>query len=182
MEFVPTRVPDVVLIKPRVFGDPRGYFLETWQAANFAAAGLPMTFVQDNHSHSQQWILRGLHYQLEQAQGKLVRVARGAVFDVAVDVRANSPTLGQWVGAELSDTNHHMLWVPPGFAHGFLALTDNVDFLYKCTDYYAPTHERVIRWDDPDIGIEWPLPAGVQPQLSARDAKGGAFRSAEYLR
>jgi dTDP-4-dehydrorhamnose 3,5-epimerase len=182
MEFEKTRIPDVVLIKPRVFGDARGYFLETWQAANFAAAGLQMKFVQDNHSHSQQWILRGLHYQLEQAQGKLVRVARGAVFDVAVDVRANSPTLGQWVGAELSDTNHHMLWVPPGFAHGFLALTNEVDFLYKCTDYYAPAHERVIRWDDPDIGIEWPLPAGVQPQLAARDAKGGAFRSAEYLR
>ena len=119
---------------------------------------------------------------MEQTQGKLVRVARGAVFDVAVDVRAGSPTLSQWVGAELSDTNHHMLWVPPGFAHGFLTLTDNVDFIYKCTDYYAPHHERVIRWDDPTVGIEWPLPPGVKPQLSARDAQGGAFSSAEYLR
>jgi dTDP-4-dehydrorhamnose 3,5-epimerase len=182
MEFLPTRIADVVLVEPRVFGDERGYFLETWQAANFAAAGLPMEFVQDNHSHSQQWSLRGLHYQLEQTQGKLVRVARGAVYDVAVDVRADSPTLGQWVGVELTESNHRMLWVPPGFAHGFLALTDHVDFLYKCTDYYAPAHERVIRWDDPDIGIEWPLPAGVKPQLSGRDAQGGAFRSAEYLR
>jgi dTDP-4-dehydrorhamnose 3,5-epimerase len=182
MEFVPTRIADVVLVKPRVFGDARGYFLESWQSSAFAAAGLAQNFVQDNHSHSQQWILRGLHHQVEQTQGKLVRVSRGVVYDVAVDVRANSPTLGQWVGAELSETNHHMLWVPPGFAHGFLALTDNVDFLYKCTDYYAPAHERVIRWDDPDIGIEWPLPAGVSPQLSARDAQGGSFRTAEYLR
>jgi dTDP-4-dehydrorhamnose 3,5-epimerase len=182
MEFVPTRIPDVVLIKPRVFGDARGYFLETWQAANFTAGGIPHAFVQDNHSHSQRWTLRGLHYQVQQRQGKLVRVARGAAFDVAVDVRAGSPTLGQWVGAELSESNHHMLWVPPGFAHGFLALTDDVDFLYKCTDYYAPHHERVIRWDDPAIAIEWPLPPGIEPALSARDAQGGAFGSAEYLR
>ncbi len=182
MEFVPTRIPDVVLIKPRVFGDPRGYFIETWKASAFAAAGIDVDFVQDNHSHSQQWILRGLHYQVAQTQGKLVRVSRGAVFDVAVDVRAGSPTLGQWVGAELSDSNHHMLWVPKGFAHGFLSLTEDVDFLYKCTDVYAPQHERVIRWDDPTVGIEWPLPPGVQPQLSARDAQGGAFTSAEYLR
>jgi dTDP-4-dehydrorhamnose 3,5-epimerase len=181
MEFLPTRIPDVVLIKPRVFGDQRGYFLETWKSTALAAAGIAADFVQDNHSHSQQWILRGLHYQTGQPQGKLVRVARGAVFDVAVDVRASSPTFGQWVGAELNDSNHHMLWVPAGFAHGFLTLTDNVDFLYKCTDYYAPQHERVIRWDDSDVGIEWPLPAGVRPQLSARDAQGGAFRSAEYL-
>jgi dTDP-4-dehydrorhamnose 3,5-epimerase len=182
MQFEPTRIPDVVLIKPRVFGDPRGYFLETWQAANFVAAGVAANFVQDNHSHSQQWTLRGLHYQVEQTQGKLVRVSRGAVYDVAVDVRAGSPTVGQWVGAELSDANHHMLWVPPGFAHGFLALTDCVDFLYKCTDYYAPRHERVIRWDDATLAIEWPLPPGVQPQLSARDALGGAFAAAEFRR
>jgi dTDP-4-dehydrorhamnose 3,5-epimerase len=182
MEFVATRIPDVVLIKPRVFGDPRGYFLETWQAEKFEAGGIPVSFVQDNHSHSQQWTLRGLHYQVQQRQGKLVRVARGAAFDVAVDVRGGSPTLGQWVGAELSESNHHMLWVPPGFAHGFLAITDDVDFIYKCTDYYAPHHERVIRWDDPDVAIEWPLPVGVSPQLSARDAQGGAFSSAEYLR
>jgi dTDP-4-dehydrorhamnose 3,5-epimerase len=181
MEFVPTRIPEVVLVKPKVFGDARGYFTETWQAGKFAAGGLPMAFVQDNHSHSGQWILRGLHYQVRQTQGKLVRVSRGAVFDVAVDVRAGSPTLGQWVGAELSDSNHHMLWVPPGFAHGFLTLTERVDFLYKCTDYYAPEHERVLRWDDPSVGIDWPLPAGVSPQLSARDAQGKSFPDAERL-
>jgi dTDP-4-dehydrorhamnose 3,5-epimerase len=181
MEFVPMRIPDVVLIKPTVFGDARGFFAETWQAQKFSAAGLPQTFVQDNHSHSGQWVLRGLHYQVRQTQGKLVRVSRGSVFDVAVDVRAHSPTVGQWVGAELSDANHHMLWVPPGFAHGFLTLTADVDFLYKCTEYYAREHERVIRWDDPAIGIEWPLPAGVRPQLSARDAHGTYFEEAERL-
>jgi dTDP-4-dehydrorhamnose 3,5-epimerase len=182
MEFVPTRIPEVVLIKPRVLGDPRGYFMESWQSERFAAAGLPLDFVQDNHSHSGQWILRGLHYQVEQTQGKLVRVSRGAVFDVALDVRADSPSLGQWVGVELSDTNHHMLWVPPGFAHGFLTLTEQVDFLYKCTDFYAPQHERVIRWNDPAIGIAWPLPDGVSPQLSVRDAQGADFHRSEYLR
>jgi dTDP-4-dehydrorhamnose 3,5-epimerase len=182
MEFVTTRIPDVVLIKPRIYGDARGFFLETWQAERFAAAGLPLNFVQDNHSHSTQWILRGLHYQIRQPQGKLVRVARGAVYDVAVDMRAGSSTLGQWVGAELSDTNHHMLWVPPGFAHGFLTLTETVDFLYKCTDFYAPQHERVVHWNDSALGIDWPLPPGVTPQLSARDAQGGDFRHAEYLR
>jgi dTDP-4-dehydrorhamnose 3,5-epimerase len=181
MEFVPTRVPDVVLVKPRVLGDPRGYFLESWKANAFAAGGLPAEFVQDNHSHSAQWILRGLHYQVRQTQGKLVRVTRGAVFDVAVDMRKASPTFGQWVGAELSAENHLMLWVPPGFAHGFLTLTPEVDFLYKCTDYYAPQHERVLRWDDPAVGIDWPLPPGVSPQLSARDAQGAAFRDAEYV-
>ena len=181
MEFLRTRIPEVVLIKPRVFGDARGYFLESWQAARFKAEGIDADFVQDNHSHSGQWTLRGLHFQVQQVQGKLVRVARGAVFDVAVDVRAGSPTLGQWVGAELSASNHHMLWIPPGFAHGFLTLTDNVDFLYKCTDYYAPQHERSIRWDDAALGIEWPLPPGVQPQLSARDTQAGDFKSAEYL-
>ena len=181
MEFVPTRIPEVLLIKPRVFGDARGFFLESWKETQFAAAGLDLRFVQDNHSHSMQWILRGLHYQVERTQGKLVRVSRGAVFDVAVDMRRASPTFGQWVGAELSDTNHHMLWVPPGFAHGFLTLSDHVDFLYKCTDYYAPEHERVLRWNDPDVGIEWPLPAGVEPTVSARDAQGTALSSAVKL-
>jgi dTDP-4-dehydrorhamnose 3,5-epimerase len=181
MKFFPTRIPEVVLIEPRLFGDQRGYFAETWQAQKFAAAGLSSAFVQDNHSHSSRWTLRGLHYQVRNPQGKLVRVSRGAVFDVALDVRDHSPTRGQWVGAELNDVNHSMLWVPPGFAHGFLALSDEVDFLYKCTDFYAPEHERVIRWDDPDVGIAWPLPAGAQPHLSARDAQGGAFREAEYL-
>lgn len=181
MEFVPTRIPEVVLIKPRVFGDARGFFLETWKDSLFAEANLPTRFVQDNHSHSTRWILRGLHYQVEQTQGKLVRVAHGVAYDVAVDIRRDSPTFGRWVGVELSAENHHMLWVPPGFAHGYLALTDEVDFLYKCTDYYAPEHERVIRWDDPQIGVEWPLPAGVQPKLAARDAQGTPFASAEYL-
>ena len=181
MEFVRTRISDVVLIKPKVFGDPRGYFLESWKRSAFEAAGLPFDFVQDNHSHSGQWVLRGLHYQVRHTQGKLVRVSRGAVFDVAVDVRRGSPTLGQWVGAELSDTNHHMLWVPPGFAHAFLTLTGDVDFLYKCTDVYAPEHERVIRWDDSAIGIEWPIPPGVQPQLSARDTNGVELGAAELL-
>lgn len=181
MEFVPTRIPDVVLVRPRVIGDARGYFLESWTARNFAAAGIDAQFVQDNHSHSTQWILRGLHYQVRQTQGKLVRVSRGAVFDVAVDLRANSPTLGQWVGVELSEENHHMLWVPPGFAHGFLTLTEHVDFVYKCTDYYAPEHERVIRWDDASLAIEWPLPGGVKPRLSSRDSQGLDFPAAELL-
>ena len=181
MEFVPTRIPEVVLIKPRVFGDSRGYFLETWQETKFASAGIPMHFVQDNHSHSSQWILRGMHYQVQQPQGKLVRVTRGAVFDVAVDVRRSAPTFGHWVGVELTELNHHMLWVPPGFAHGFLALSDTVDFLYKCTDFYAPQHERTIRWNDPSVGIEWPLPAGVMPVLAARDAAAAGIRDDECL-
>jgi len=179
VEFIPTRIPDVVLIKPKVFGDPRGYFLESWQEARFAAAGLPLHFVQDNHSRSSQWILRGLHYQIQHTQGKLLRVTRGAIFDVAVDMRRSSPTFGQWVGVELNDTNHHMLWVPPGFAHGFLTLSDDVDFLYKCTDVYSPQHDRAVRWDDPQIGIEWPLPAGVAPLLSAKDSVAPSFADAD---
>lgn len=179
MEFVPTRLPEVVLIKPKVFGDARGYFLESWRDDVFVKAGINARFVQDNHSHSGQWILRGMHYQMQHTQGKLVRVSRGAVFDVAVDMRRSSPNFGQWVGFELSDTNHHMLWVPPGFAHGFLTLTESVDFLYKCTDIYAPQHERSLRWDDPTVGIEWPLPAGVMPQLSAKDVQAAALADAE---
>lgn len=179
MEFIPTHIPDVVLIKPKVFGDPRGYFLESWQEARFAAAGLPLHFVQDNHSRSSQWILRGLHYQIQHTQGKLLRVTRGAIFDVAVDMRRSSPTFGRWVGVELNDTNHHMLWVPPGFAHGFLTLSDDVDFLYKCTDVYSPQHDRAVRWDDPQIGIEWPLPAGVAPLLSAKDSVAPSFADAD---
>lgn len=179
MEFLPTSIPEVILIKPQVFGDSRGYFLETWQQGKFAAAGIASPFVQDNHSHSSQWALRGMHFQVQQPQGKLVRVTRGAVFDVAVDVRKSSPTFAQWIGVELSATNHHMLWVPPGFAHGFLALTESVDFLYKCTDFYAPEHERTIRWDDPVMGIEWPLPLGVKPLLAARDSAAGDIRDVE---
>ena len=181
MELVPTRIPDVVLVKPRVFGDQRGYFIETWHESKFLDAGLGMRFVQDNHSHSAQWTLRGMHFQIQQPQGKLVRVARGAVFDVAVDLRRSSPTFGEWVGAELSDANHHMMWVPPGFAHGFLALTPDVDFLYKCTDFYAPQHERTIRWNDPDIAVQWPLPRGKEPVVAARDAAAGGIRDVEYF-
>jgi dTDP-4-dehydrorhamnose 3,5-epimerase len=179
MEFTPTRLPEVVLIKPRVFGDARGFFFETWQAQEFAVAGIGMPFVQDNHSHSTRHTLRGLHFQIGQPQGKLGRVTRGEAFDVAVDIRRSSPRFGQWVGVVLSDTNHHMLWVPPGFAHGYLALSEEIDFLYKCTDYYAPQHERAIRWDDPQVGVQWPLPAGVAPILSGKDAVAPLFREAE---
>lgn len=178
---MPTRLPEVILIKPKVFGDSRGYFLESWSQPRFAAGGIHAQFVQDNHSHSSQWILRGMHYQIQNTQGKLVRVSRGAVYDVVVDVRRSSPNFGKWVGVELSDSNHHMLWVPPGFAHGFLALTDNVDFMYKCTDVYAPQHERTLRWDDPEVGIEWPLPVGVQPQLAARDIQAPGLAEIEVF-
>jgi dTDP-4-dehydrorhamnose 3,5-epimerase len=179
MEFEPTRLPEVLLVKPRVFGDARGFFFETWQEQKFAAAGIAMRFVQDNHSHSTRYTLRGLHFQIPQPQGKLVRVARGEVFDVAVDIRRSSPRFGQWVGVVLSDTNHHMLWVPPGFAHGYLALSEEIDFLYKCTDYYAPEYERAIRWDDPQLGVQWPLPLGVSPTLSGKDAIAPLFKEAQ---
>lgn len=179
MEFEATRLPEVILVKPRVFGDERGYFLETWRADRFAAAGIDACFVQDNHSHSRRLTLRGLHFQIQQPQGKLVRVASGAVFDVAVDMRRSSPHFGQWVGVHLSAENHHMLWVPPGFAHGYLTLSERVDFLYKCTDLYAPQHERAVRWDDPTIGVEWPLAGGEAPILSERDAVAPLFAAAE---
>lgn len=179
MKFEPTRLPEVLLIQPRVFGDARGFFFETWQKQKFAAAGIDATFVQDNHSHSTLHTLRGLHFQIQQPQGKLVRVSRGEVFDVALDNRRSSPRFGQWVGARLSDVNHHMLWVPPGFAHGYLALSDEVDFLYKCTDFYAPDYERSIRWNDPALGIKWPLPSGVNPILSGKDATAPLLEEAE---
>ena len=182
MEFVATRIPDVVLIKPRVFGDHRGFFLETWQERKFRDGGIDAHFVQDNHSRSSQWVLRGLHYQVLQPQGKLVRVTRGAVFDVAVDVRRGSPTFGQSVGIELNDVNQYMLWVPAGFAHGFLVLSETVDFVYKCTDFYAPEYERTVRWNDPELGIEWPLPPGVAPKLAAKDSAAPALRDIEDLR
>src|SRR5258708_2865370 len=167
MEFEPTEIPDVVLIRPKVFGDPRGYFFESWEERKFAAAGLDVKFVQDNHSRSARNILRGLHYQIHQTQGKLVRVVTGAVFDVAVDIRRSSPTFGQWVGAELTQDNHHMLWVPPGFGHGFVVLSESAHFLYKCTDFYAPEDKHAIAWNESDLTIDWRLPAGVQPTLSA---------------
>ena len=181
MEFIPTRLPEVVLIKPQVFGDQRGFFLESWQQQKFSEAGIDAHFVQDNHSRSSQWTLRGLHYQIQNTQGKLVRVTHGAAFDVAVDVRRSSPHFGKWVGVELSDTNHHMLWVPPGFAHGFLALSETVDFLYKVTDIYSPQHERTLRWNDADVGIEWPLPAGVTPMLATRDANASGIKDVEVF-
>jgi dTDP-4-dehydrorhamnose 3,5-epimerase len=165
-------IPEVVLIEPKVFGDARGFFFESFNQKAFnEATGTHHAFVQDNHSRSSRGVLRGLHYQIQQPQGKLVRVARGAVFDVAVDIRRSSPTFGQWVGAELTEDNQHQLWVPPGFAHGFVVLSESADFLYKTTDYYAPQHERSIAWNDPSIGISWPaLAQGQQPLLSAKDS------------
>lgn len=179
MEVSPTVLPEVLLIKPRIFRDPRGYFLETWQRQRFEAAGINAEFVQDNHSHSTRMALRGLHFQIQQSQGKLVRVARGAVFDVVVDMRVSSPRFGQWMGAQLDDEQHHMLWVPQGFAHGYLTLSDEADFLYRCTDYYAPQHERAVRWNDPRIGIQWPLAPGELPLLSPKDEAAPFFADAE---
>ncbi len=180
MVFQPTSLPEVVLIRPRVFTDARGFFFESWRQDKFTAAGIHASFVQDNHSHSVQHTLRGLHFQIQQPQGKLVRVTRGEAFDVAVDIRRSSPHFGQWAGVVLSETNRHMLWVPPGFAHGYLALSGVVDFLYKCTDVYAPQHERAILWNDPQINIQWPLPAGVTPLLSAPDAAAPRLKDADH--
>lgn len=176
-----TRIPEVILLRPKIFGDDRGFFLESWHKRKFAEAGLDIEFVQDNHSRSVRNTLRGLHYQIQQPQGKLVQAITGTVFDVAVDLRKSSPTFGQWVGETLSDRNHHQLWIPPGFAHGFLVLSEVADFSYKCTDYYAPEHERCIRWDDPELGIDWPLGSGAAPIVSAKDAAGAALRTAELF-
>jgi dTDP-4-dehydrorhamnose 3,5-epimerase len=184
MNVTRTAIPDVLIIEPKVFGDARGFFFESFNERAFRdAAALDLRFVQDNHSRSGKAVLRGLHYQLQQPQGKLVRVVRGAVFDVAVDIRRSSPTFGKWVGTELSEENHRQLWVPPGLAHGFLVLSESADFLYKTTDYYAPQHERCIAWNDPAIGIDWPLAtAGVDaPVLSAKDQIGAALGSAEVF-
>ena len=167
MRVVPTDLPDVLVVEPRVFGDHRGYFLETFQARRYAEAGIPGPFVQDNLSFSQRGVLRGLHYQHPHAQGKLVWVLQGEVFDVAVDIRRGSPTFGRWVGVRLSGENKRQLWIPPGFAHGFCVLSETALFTYKCTDYYAPEDEGTVRWDDPDLGIEWPV---EEPALSAKDA------------
>ena len=169
-------IPDVVVMTPRVFGDHRGFFMETFRDSFFKRNIVDLAFVQDNHSRSTKGILRGLHYQLKQAQGKLVRVISGQVFDVAVDIRKTSATFGQWVGETLSEENRKMLWVPPGFAHGFYVLSDIAEFVYKCTDYYTPEYERSIRWDDPDIGIQWPLLQGSPPVLSEKDDKAGRFK------
>jgi dTDP-4-dehydrorhamnose 3,5-epimerase len=171
VKILATAIPDVLIIEPRLFGDQRGFFMETWNAAAFAEAGLDLTFVQDNHSRSHKGVLRGLHFQNPGPQGKLVRVTNGAVFDVAVDLRRSSPTFGQWVGVELSAANKRMLWVPEGFAHGFLALADDTDVLYKCTAPYAPQFEHTLAWDDPAVAITWPL-ADLDPILSEKDACG----------
>jgi dTDP-4-dehydrorhamnose 3,5-epimerase len=178
MKVISTAIADVLIIEPQIFGDPRGFFLESFNQRAFnAATDTNYAFVQDNHSRSAKGVLRGLHYQLGQPQGKLVRAVRGAVFDVAVDIRPDSTTFGKWVGVELNEDNHRQLWVPPGLAHGFLVLSDSADFLYKTTDYYAPALERCIAWDDPVVGIDWPLDGS--PTLSARDRAGQAFKTAE---
>lgn len=170
MKITPTRIPEVLLIEPDVFGDNRGFFMESWHKEKYAAAGLGVEFVQDNHSRSSRGVLRGLHYQLERPQGKLVRVVTGSVFDVAVDIRKGSPTFGQWVGEELGESNHRQLYVPPGFAHGFCVLSESADFLYKCTDFYAPEDEHGIAWNDPDIAIDWPAGDFV---ISGKDSRAG---------
>ena len=184
MQVITTAISGVFVLEPRVFGDPRGFFTESYNRRTFAeATGLDIDFVQDNHSRSRKGVLRGLHYQIQQPQGKLVRVTSGAVFDVAVDVRRSSRTFGRWVGVELSEENHRQLWVPPGMAHGFLVLSETADFMYKTTDYYAPEHERSIAWNDPSIGIEWPLAAhGIDaPQLSEKDRVGQLLAQSEVF-
>lgn len=179
MKVTSTAIPDVLIIEPKVFGDARGFFFESFNQRVFEeATGVSQAFVQDNHSRSARGVLRGLHYQIQKPQGKLVRVVRGAVFDVAVDIRRPSPTFGQWVGVELSEDNHRQLWVPPGFAHGFLVLSESADFLYKTTDYYAPEHERCIAWNDPAVGVGWP-DIGMAPRLSAKDVVGRCLNEAE---
>jgi dTDP-4-dehydrorhamnose 3,5-epimerase len=178
VKVVPTALPEVAIIEPKVFGDARGFFLETWSARSFQEAGLDLTFVQDNHSRSAKGVLRGLHYQIGQPQGKLVRVISGRAFDVAVDIRRSSPSFGQWIGVELSSENKWMLWVPPGFAHGFLALEDDTDFIYKCTDFYAPELERTLLWSDAALAVQWPLD-GLTPLVSAKDEAGVSLKQAE---
>ncbi len=180
MKVVETSIPDVLIIEPKVFGDERGFFYESFNAAAFeAATGLKRQFVQDNHSKSQRGVLRGLHYQIQQPQGKLVRVVAGEVFDVAVDLRKSSPSFGRWFGTHLSAQNQRQLWIPEGFAHGFVVLSESAEFLYKTTDYYAPEHERSLLWNDPELGIQWPFDEA--PQLSAKDQAGKLLRDAELF-
>ena len=179
MKVTETTIPDVKIIEPQVFGDERGFFCESFNRRRFhEATGLDLDFVQDNHSKSARGVLRGLHYQIKQSQGKLVRVSSGKVFDVAVDIRKSSPSFGRWVGEILSADNFRQMWIPQGFAHGFLVLDDDSEFLYKTTDYYAPEHERTIQWDDPELGIEWPI-AGLEIRLSEKDKNGTALANAE---
>jgi dTDP-4-dehydrorhamnose 3,5-epimerase len=170
VKFIPTPIASVMVIEPAVFGDERGFFMETWHVAKFAEAGIDVAFHQDNHSRSAKGVLRGLHYQLPNPQGKLARVVAGAVFDAVADLRRGSPTFGQWFGLELSAANRRMLWAPPGVGHGFLTLSEGADFLYKCSGAYSPADERAVRWDDPTLAIDWPLAPGQQPTLSAKDA------------
>jgi dTDP-4-dehydrorhamnose 3,5-epimerase len=179
MKVVKTAIPEVLILEPKVFGDERGFFMETFNARSFhELTGIDQEFVQDNHSRSVKGVLRGLHYQIKQSQGKLVRVSQGRVFDVAVDLRKSQPTFGRWVGMELTDTNYRQMWIPPGFGHGFVVLSESADLLYKTTDYYAPHHERCIKWDDTEIAIEWPEEMGV-PILSANDQQGITLSEAE---
>ncbi|WP_236238170.1 dTDP-4-dehydrorhamnose 3,5-epimerase [Pseudomonas faucium] len=180
MNIIATAIPDVLIIEPKVFGDSRGFFLESFNARDFAeATGIEAQFVQDNHSRSQRGVLRGLHYQIDNPQGKLVRVTQGAVLDVAVDIRRSSPTFGRWVATRLNADDHRQFWIPPGFAHGFLVLSESADFLYKTTDYYNPSAERSIRWDDPDLAIDWGLQA--PPLLSAKDQAGTWLANADLF-
>lgn len=180
MKATPLAIPEVILFEPKVFGDDRGFFFESFNQLRFEeAVGRPVSFVQDNHSKSTKGVLRGLHYQIQQPQGKLVRVAQGEVFDVAVDIRRSSPTFGKWVGALLSAENKHQLWVPEGFAHGFVVLSDTAEFLYKTTDYYAPAHERCIVWNDPDLAIDWR--SGIPPLLSGKDQAGARLANADLF-
>ncbi|OIP71234.1 MAG: dTDP-4-dehydrorhamnose 3,5-epimerase [Oscillatoriales cyanobacterium CG2_30_40_61] len=181
MTITPTKIPDVFIIEPKVFGDERGFFFESFNQKNFAEkTGITSEFVQDNHSRSVQGVLRGLHYQIQQTQGKLLRVVAGEIFDVAVDMRKSSPTFGQWVSCILSAENKRQFWVPPGFAHGFLVTSDIAEVLYKTTDYYAPNYERSLLWNDPDVGIDWPL-EGITPILSAKDQAGQPLKTAEFF-
>src|SRR5258707_5089121 len=179
MKFTKTPIADVMLIDLQVFGDAGGFFMETWQEEKFKAAGIDAPEVQNNPSRSSQWTLRGLHLQVQHTQGKLVRVTAGSVFDVVVDLRRSSPSYGASWGVELSAENHRLLWVPPGLAHGILITSESADFLYKCTDFYSPEHERTLAWDDPALGIRWPLPTGVAPKLSAKDMRGASFAEIE---
>ncbi|MGE5224774.1 MAG: dTDP-4-dehydrorhamnose 3,5-epimerase [Omnitrophica WOR_2 bacterium] len=182
MNIIRAAIPDILIIEPKVFGDDRGFFMETFQAERFAEAGIPTHFVQDNHSGSQKGTLRGLHYQIRQAQGKLVRVVVGEVFDVAVDLRCSSPTFGKWEGQILSAKNKRLIWVPEGFAHGFYVTSDWAEVLYKTTDYYAPEWERCLIWNDPDIGVRWPLVEGQELLISPKDSQGKPFKTVEYYR
>lgn len=181
MNVISTEIPDVLILEPKVFGDDRGFFFESFNQKVFSEkTGVDAEFVQDNHSRSSRGVLRGLHYQIQQTQGKLLRVVLGEIFDVAVDIRKNSPTFGQWIGCHLNTENKRQFWVPPGFAHGFLVTSDVAEVLYKTTDYYAPQHERSLLWNDPDVGVDWPLD-GIEPKLSEKDRNGTPLKTAEIF-